>query len=247
MGNCHSAKNAIVPIDEKGIGGSGESFGNPHADSRRGSALKDAGDGEVVEVQDALKRMEGKTEPWTALRMMHLHGANADVQGTGCRVLSSILSSNQQAHAVVVTNVETVIRAMRAHRGSGVQENACRVLMKLAAQNNWQELVVAEKGGVEAVVSAMRSHASHAGIQWRGSGALMNLALHKKNKAKVVEAGGVEQVVEAGGVQQVAAAMAAHPTNTQVQEFGLGVFLNVAWHRRELQACVMEVMDHLGA
>ena len=191
MGNCASAKNAIVPIDanDDAVDVSSESFGNPNADSRPVSAIneeiiKARGEAEVVAVKEALQRIEGHKEPWAVMRMMQKHRANADAQGTGCRILSTILS-NKQAHAVVIGNVTTVIRAMEAHRDSDVQEQGCRVLMKLAAHSNWQELVVAQNGGIEAILGAMRTHASHAGIQWRGAGALMNLALHKNNTAQV--------------------------------------------------------------
>ena len=48
-------------------------------------------------------------------------------------------------------------------------------------------MTIAKQGGVDAVLTAMRSHASVAGVQESGCGALRNLAANAENKVPAAE------------------------------------------------------------
>ena len=74
---------------------------------------------------------------------------------------------------------------------------------------------VGSAGAVEAVIAAMRAHASNAGVQEPGCGALRSMTVNADNQVKAGRAGAVEAVV---------AAMRAHASNAGVQEHG-GVVL----------------------
>ena len=51
---------------------------------------------------------------------------------------------------------------------AGVQEEGCRALRDLAANEKTNRDAIAEKGGVEAVVKGMQEHVSSAGVQEQG-------------------------------------------------------------------------------
>ena len=57
---------------------------------------------------------------------------------------------------------------------------------------------IASAGGIDAVVSALRSHGgSHAGVAEQGCGALRNLAVDDDNEKAIASAGGIAAVVSA--------------------------------------------------
>ena len=66
-------------------------------------------------------------------------------------------------------------------------------------------------GAIEAVVAAMRAHASNAGVQEQGCRALINLTNNDANQVKAGSAGAIDAVV---------AAMRAHASSASVQEQG---------------------------
>ena len=64
-------------------------------------------------------------------------------------------------------------------------------------RNEQKIKAVAEAGGADVVVAAMRAHAIYHGVQQEGCGALMALASDKEASSKVVSAGGVVSLLAA--------------------------------------------------
>ena len=99
---------------------------------------------------------------------------------------------------------------MEAHKASVfVQQQTCWALRYLAV-NDCNRVKIAEAGGIEAVVSAMKEHKTSVLMQERACVALRNLAVNDGNKLKIAEAGGIEALV---------AGMEAHQTSVLVQEY----------------------------
>jgi hypothetical protein len=106
-----------------------------------------------------------------------------------------------------------------------VQERGCWALESLVYSNaeNWTRAWAA--GGVEAVVAAMRAHASDARVQERGCWALESLVYsNAENRTRAGAAGGVEAVV---------AAMRAHASDARVQEHGCWALRNLGSNNAE--------------
>eukprot|EP00961_Rhodomonas_salina_P027916 377640-Rhodomonas_salina.1 len=87
---------------------------------------------------------------------------------------------------------------MKRHpESAAVQEQGCWALGNLAVNadnqvNAGNQLMIADAGGVEAVVEAMKRHPESAAVQDKGCGALWSLACNADNKVKIAGAGGVE-------------------------------------------------------
>ena len=100
-----------------------------------------------------------------------------------------------------------------------IQIIGCRALANIAADAADNQLMVADAGGIEAVVAAMKAHLENADVQKNGCAALGNIAMLAETKRMVAAAGGIEAVV---------AAMEAHLNNAVVQENGCGALRNIA-------------------
>ena len=61
------------------------------------------------------------------------------------------------------------------------------------------DVAVATRGGIEAVVRAMGAHTSSAIVQEHGCGAVCNLSLNNENRVAVATKRGIEAVVSAMG------------------------------------------------
>ncbi|KAJ1470431.1 hypothetical protein T484DRAFT_3607931 [Baffinella frigidus] len=161
---------------------------------------------------------------------MGAHVDAAGVQKAGCEALR-ILCENNKAITVEVAPlgvIEAVLTGMRAHAGAaGVQEAGCRALGRLS-RNADNQVKVAGLGGIEAVVAGMRAHAGGA-VQQNGCEALYTtLCLHDDEGVKV-NAGNVERMKALGTVQgAVESAIAAHPSNSNVQRLGRQVLGKLA-------------------
>jgi len=80
------------------------------------------------------------------------------------------------------------------------------------ADNLDNKVAVAKAGGIKAVITAMRNHASHAGVQHYGCRALTSIAYKNwDNKVAVAKAGGIEAIITA---------MRNHASHAGVQHWG---------------------------
>jgi hypothetical protein len=52
-------------------------------------------------------------------------------------------------------------------------------------------VLIANAGGIVAILSGMKDHIDHAGVQEQGCGALRNLATNDDNEVLIAEAGGM--------------------------------------------------------
>ena len=72
---------------------------------------------------------------------------------------------------------------MKTHSSNAtVQENGCSALWSLAANNDNNQVTIAEAGGITTILSAMKTHSSNATVQENGCGALQNLAVNENNR-----------------------------------------------------------------
>merc|ERR1719230_2277433 len=90
-----------------------------------------------------------------------------------------------------------------------LQEAACNFLHNIACTKEYQQ-VIAESGGFEAAVDAMRTHPDHAGVQESGCGVFHNVS---NGPIECLEA-----VSKCSAVEAVIEAMQAHPAHAGVQE-----------------------------
>ena len=176
--------------------------------------------GNITANADETKRKvvaEGGIEAVVAAMNAYLN--NATIQIRGCAALGNIamLAENMQKVAEK-GGIEAVVAAMNAHLNNAeahlikinavVQESGCRALRNIAATAK-TNLNVAEKGGIEAVVAAMRRYPKNIEIQKQGYSALWNIAYDRE----------IPSYVSAGDINGVMAIMNAHLKNADVQEF----------------------------
>ena len=83
-------------------------------------------------------------------------------------------------------------------RSTELHEAGCSALARLAFDDKDNQKAIADAGGIEAVVDAMRENKGHAGMQVAGCRALVNLASdNRDNQKTIVDAGGIEAVGDA--------------------------------------------------
>ena len=81
-------------------------------------------------------------------------------------------------------------------------------------------MLIANAGGIVAILSGMKDHIDHAGVQEQGCGALRNLANNVENRVSIANAGGMIAAIVSG--------MKAHTDHAGVQEQGCGALANLA-------------------
>jgi len=96
-----------------------------------------------------------------------------------------------------------------------------------------QQVAIAAKGGIEAVVAAMGAHESIEEVQEQGCGALRNLSLNEDNEMAIAAKGGIGAVVRA---------MRAHRSSVGVQEQGCSFLHNIAWSDSGLRSQVIPLL-----
>ncbi|KAJ1463788.1 expressed protein [Baffinella frigidus] len=77
----------------------------------------------------------------------------------------------------------------------------------------------------------MGAHASSAGVQEQGCGALLNLAVNAENQVAIAAQGGIAAVLRA---------MGAHASSAGVQEYGCRALCNIAWSDAGLRSQVRD-------
>ncbi len=86
---------------------------------------------------------------------------------------------------------------MNAHKDVAVvQQHACRALWNISCDDD-NQVVVREKGGIDAIITAMKAHKTAVGVQMDGCGALANLAINDENNDVIRDKGGVDVVFTA--------------------------------------------------
>ena len=86
------------------------------------------------------------------------------------------------------------------------------------------------KSDVPTILFAMQARLKEATIQERGCKALCQLA--------ALTASGCDEIIEGNGVERICEAMAAHPTNSNVQYYGCGALRNLAINSHSKAAMV---------
>jgi hypothetical protein len=136
------------------------------------------------------------------LDAMRRHPTGADVQAQGCGVLHTAITRGGVLAGT--SGIEAALAAILLNPDDpDVQQRGCTLLKALVDGSDANAVAVAQVGGVEVVVAAMRRHATSTHTQASGCGVLRRLA----------EAGGsatATEIVGAGGIDVVVAAMRGH-------------------------------------
>ena len=108
---------------------------------------------------------------------------------------------------------------MRFGLGSAVvQLKGCEWLSEYTLGNTEHQLLTMKKGGVKAIIMAMKTHESDPLVQQFGCRVLTNLCVLFENKVEVVDAGGAEVTV---------VAMKRHIENSDIQVCGSLSLMNM--------------------
>ncbi|KAL7463602.1 hypothetical protein ACHAXS_003961 [Conticribra weissflogii] len=136
---------------------------------------------------------------------------NCGLQEHGCAVLA-----NLAAHPGGRTKIrecggcDTIVVSMVVNPTDvEVQLQALVALKNLCVRDDENKVVVANAGGIDAVIGAMQSHRNEAKVQEKGSWVLGILGMNEDNKCYIGENGGADVIVRA---------MFVHATNSSVQE-----------------------------
>jgi hypothetical protein len=115
-----------------------------------------------------------------------------------------------------------IVKGMQKHRGkSKVQEYGSWALANLAENNPKAQVLIASKGGIQAIVEGMGHHRGHAWAQEQGCRAIRNLAMSaNENRVSIAENGGIEALV---------AALGGHRWSANVQKWGCWGIANLAY------------------
>lgn len=145
---------------------------------------------------------------------MRAHLANVEAQEAGCAALWSLAEADQLNNSAIrgTGAADVVCRAMEKHpRSIPLQAVGCSALLCFCTMGNSQE--VAQAGGVEAVMCALRNHGTVIAIQECGIEAVAILARSSQET--------MDAVLEAGAVELVRAAMHTRfPQHEGIQRAG---------------------------
>ena len=159
---------------------------------------------------------------------------NACAQVSGLRKLNRLISANPEARRAEVASkggLEQVTTAMTVHSfHEGVQAEGSCALLWLVHENAPCQLLVTERGGVEAVVTAMGNFPANARVQVQGCSIIGNAAVHDRN---------IQRILRCGGVKAAVAAMARWQDDAQAQINGCVALGNIAENITGAQAVLM--------
>ncbi|KAJ1481072.1 armadillo-type protein [Baffinella frigidus] len=138
---------------------------------------------------------------------------DAGMQEAGCRALGYLCTNTADNEVAQLFVIDALIAGM--HAGAArVQVAGFRALSNLA-QHDFNKIMIAGLGGIEAVLAGMRAHSGVAEVQAWGCGALGFLCANAADSQV--------KVAELGGIEEVLAGMCAHAGAAAVQEAGCGV------------------------
>ena len=90
-----------------------------------------------------------------------------------------------------------------------LQEQACWVILYVAATNQVTSQLLVQRGVVDNVIASMRTCSGHEGVQAQGCWALANLSTNSETNSRII--------FESRGIDVVISAMRLHPRNLSVQ------------------------------
>ena len=137
-------------------------------------------------------------------------------------IVNSLKAMNQFASKSQTTEQEItlIMRTMEKNINCiEVQHQTCIRLGIYAESNKKNRTIIAAKGGIEAIILAMKVHLASEALQQQACVALENLAENDDNKVKMARLGGMEAII---------GAMKAHQTSEGVQEQALGALANLS-------------------
>ena len=172
-----------------------------------------------------MEKIKANDEPVEIFGLMQERIGAVEVQRVGCRWLFQIsnFSAANQVKVATLGGIEAVLAGMEAHPcAEEVQGEGCKVLNHLCC-NADNKAKVAALGGVETVLVGMHTHADDEFVQEYGCMVLKDLCCDADIVNRMTALGTVREVVES--------AIAAHPSNSDVQNCG---------------ACVLDVVDRLA-
>jgi hypothetical protein len=124
--------------------------------------------------------------------MVNMHAETIQVQQIALKTLTTLCVSDRNKGLLKKADgVEAVVGCMLSHQCASVQEAGCRLLMNLA----FNDLSIAEAGGILAILSAMQNHEDNCAIQERAIAALRELAINETVEIGIRSAGGVDAIV----------------------------------------------------
>lgn len=160
----------------------------------------------------------------------HLHAP--DMQGAGCVVLAELAVKDPALREQIVSSgaIQTVLTAMRINlENKWQQETGCDFLSVMATAENGVT-IIAEHGGVDAAIIAMRVHSDYDGVLRAACSAIRSVAGHGTDKKAIV--------VDDGGVVAVVKAMRAHPSSSSLIATACGALGALAWRNKESKVAV---------
>ena len=202
---------------------------------------------EVVLTESRLLNREvAKRAMRLVARGLDEHAASFEASWAACQLLGNCAVTNESMkhHIASEGGVQAVVVAMREHRMRKVRSDArggrlfpqveyygCWLIGQLADNSPTNATLIAESGGIPAVVLAMSDHEEEEEVQQEGCRAICALTAEStENQSAIAAAGGIEIVV---------AAMCSHPENAVVCEAGCKALGCLAFeHRANTLRCV---------
>ena len=106
-------------------------------------------------------------------------------------------------------NIETLVQGMAKYPSDpAIQEGACDRLGDLANASDENKVKIANLGGIQAILKAMKDHAAEAKVQENACAALLNLGINVDNKVKIAALQGIQAILKG---------MKDHATQAKVQ------------------------------
>jgi hypothetical protein len=153
------------------------------------------------------------------------------VQEKGCTILQRLASSeNLQVNLSIAQTdgIDLLIMTLATYSTNElIQAQVCKALSHLSIDPE-SRMVITTLGGLQLLVNALEVHTDNLALAESVSLALLNLSSD----------GDVEILIESGVVETVVEAMKKYPTNSSLQQNGMGVLQNVSMKGSHAKAVI---------
>ncbi len=128
-----------------------------------------------------------------------------------CTELDSIVGVQYRTDIVRAGGLKAILRVMKEyHDAVDIQDLSCQALSNLAFENDKTRLVIAQLGGISAILTAMTTHLNDEDLQYHALQTLWRLTFNDWVRDKIVKMGTVDAIRQA---------MATHPSSKEYVQF----------------------------
>jgi len=167
------------------------------------------------------------------LSKLHLGGtsnSNQSAKDIAKAFLKDLL--HQIPTSTISSPIAAILLEMRRNEQNGRKQNEGLLeLQSLAVNDDKNRVTIVEEGGINVILSAMRTHSSNSGLQEYSCGTLVMLAENDYNKVVIAAEGGIPMILSA---------MKHHFSSANLLYYGCKALSNLAVNNDQNRVTIVE-------